>query len=144
VRDKDRNFLSPNLTGCLKRFGAMAGQSNSGPKRAYSGVQPSSCALCPGSVNPRGNWDIGRCSGPAKKTLWWIFTLLSAGGLDAAVQRYIIRGNWNVIAARRGFAIHSDQIHLNDRAGEMTADLIGNWLGSKFSPRIRRCPQAGA
>ena len=53
--------------------------------------------------------------------------------LDAAVQRYIFRRNWNVIAARRGFAIHTDQIHLNDRAGGTTADLIGNWLGSVFS-----------
>lgn len=53
--------------------------------------------------------------------------------LGAAVQRYIFRRNWNVIAARRGFAIHTDQIHLNDRAGGTTADLIGNWLGSVFS-----------
>jgi hypothetical protein len=37
--------------------------------------------------------------------------------LDAAVQRYILRGNWNVIVARRGFAIHTDQIHLNDPRG---------------------------
>ena len=38
--------------------------------------------LCPlsGKRKPPGNWDIGRCSGPAKKTLWWIFTLISARG----------------------------------------------------------------
>ncbi len=53
--------------------------------------------------------------------------------LGAAVQHYVLHRNWNVIAGRRGFAVHTDQIHLNDRAGEMAANLIGRWLGSTLS-----------
>ncbi len=59
---------------------------------------------------------------------------LRAGLLfGAAVQHYVLRRNWNVIAMRRGFAVHTDQIHLNDRAGEIAANVIGKWLGSTFS-----------
>lgn len=53
--------------------------------------------------------------------------------LGAPIQHYVLRRSWNEIAARRGFAVHTDQIHLNDRAGEMAADLIGTWLVSTFS-----------
>lgn len=52
--------------------------------------------------------------------------------LGAAIQHYVLRRNWNAIAMRKGFAIHTDQIHLNDRAGAMAADLIGAWLVSTF------------
>lgn len=52
--------------------------------------------------------------------------------LGAAFQHYVLRLSWNVISERRGFAIHTDQIHLNDHAGGIAADLIVAWLNSTF------------
>lgn len=53
--------------------------------------------------------------------------------LAAAFQHYVLRRNWNDIAARNDFVIHTDQIHLNDRASGVAASLIIEWLEGWYS-----------
>ena len=48
--------------------------------------------------------------------------------LGAAVRRYILHQTWDMIGHRNCLAVHTDQIHLNDRAGKVVADLIAGWL----------------
>lgn len=52
------------------------------------------------------------------------FTLMLAN----AFRRYVRRRSWDEIAARKGFIVSIDQIHLNDRAATVVADLIADWL----------------
>jgi acyl-CoA thioesterase I len=54
--------------------------------------------------------------------------------LGAAIQHYVLRRSWDDISARNGFVVHTDQLHLNDRAAAVTADLIANWLNSPPVP----------
>jgi acyl-CoA thioesterase I len=50
--------------------------------------------------------------------------------LGAAIQHYVLRRSWDDISARNGFVVHTDQLHLNDRAAAVIADLIVDWLNS--------------
>jgi acyl-CoA thioesterase I len=54
--------------------------------------------------------------------------------LGAAIQHYVLRRSWDDISARNAFVVHTDQLHLNDRAAAVTADLIANWLNSPPVP----------
>jgi hypothetical protein len=65
--------------------------------------------------------------------------------LGAAIQRYVLRRSWDDISARNGFVVHTDQLHLNDRAATVTADLIANWLNSPPVPNegvSTNCPSS--
>jgi acyl-CoA thioesterase-1 len=53
---------------------------------------------------------------------------LATALLKAAFQKFILRKGWNAIAESNGFSILTDGIHLNDKAGNILADLILEWL----------------
>lgn len=48
--------------------------------------------------------------------------------LSNAVRRYMLRQGWDQIAARNGFFVLIDSIHLSDLAAATVADLIATWL----------------
>lgn len=48
----------------------------------------------------------------------------------ATVQRYIFRRSWNQISEKNGLYFLTDNIHLNERAADMIAGLIGDFLVS--------------
>jgi hypothetical protein len=91
VRDEDRNFLSPHLTGCIKRFGDYTVNMAKPPEPWLDDQVPPRkgpigrptrqfCSLS-AKRKPRG---IGTSDAVLRwrKSLWWIFTLISAGGLE--------------------------------------------------------------
>jgi acyl-CoA thioesterase-1 len=53
---------------------------------------------------------------------------LASALTKSAFQKYILRKNWDVISMKNGFSIFTDGIHLNDRSGNILADLIKEWL----------------
>jgi len=57
--------------------------------------------------------------------------------LGAAVRRYIAHQTWDTIAGRNRLIVHTDQIHLNDRAGKVVADLIAGWLDNTTRGDLR-------
>ena len=48
--------------------------------------------------------------------------------LANAFRRYVLRQDWDGIAAANGFAALTDGIHLSDRGATVVADLISRWL----------------
>ena len=48
--------------------------------------------------------------------------------LANAVGRYVLRRGWDEVAARNGFLVLTDGIHLSDRGAAVAADLIARWL----------------
>ena len=55
--------------------------------------------------------------------------------LGAAVRRYIGRQSWDRIGDANGLIVHTDHLHLNDRAGKVVADLIAGWLVAERGER---------
>jgi acyl-CoA thioesterase-1 len=60
--------------------------------------------------------------------------------LGAAVRRYIAHQTWDTIAGRNRLIVHTDQIHLNDSAGKVVADLIAGWLGAMSGGKLCGAP----
>ena len=50
---------------------------------------------------------------------------------SAVLQHDLLRRSWDDISARRGVALLTDHIHLNERAAGVVADLIGDFLRAK-------------
>jgi len=48
--------------------------------------------------------------------------------IKSAFQKYFLRKDWNAISASNGYSILIDGIHINDKAGNILADLIQEWL----------------
>jgi acyl-CoA thioesterase-1 len=53
---------------------------------------------------------------------------LATALLKAEFHKYILRKDWNAIGENNGFSMLTDGIHLNDKAGNILADLIQEWL----------------
>src|SRR6202453_1515858 len=53
---------------------------------------------------------------------------LATALMKSAFQKYFLRRGWNAISAGNGYSILTDGIHINDRAGNILADLIQQWL----------------
>jgi acyl-CoA thioesterase-1 len=56
---------------------------------------------------------------------------LATALIKSAFQKYILRKDWAEISAKNGFSILTDGIHINDKAGNILADLIQEWLNGK-------------
>ena len=56
---------------------------------------------------------------------------LASALIKSAFQKYILRRSWDKISNRNGFTILTDGIHLNDKSGNILADLIKEWLLTK-------------
>lgn len=48
--------------------------------------------------------------------------------LAAGFRRYLGRRSWDQVAARNGYLVHTDGIHLSDRGAGVAAELIAGWL----------------
>jgi acyl-CoA thioesterase I len=53
---------------------------------------------------------------------------LATALIKSAFQKYFLRKNWAEISASNGFSILIDGIHINDKGGNILADLIQEWL----------------
>ncbi|TFF37653.1 SGNH/GDSL hydrolase family protein [Mucilaginibacter psychrotolerans] len=53
---------------------------------------------------------------------------LATALIKSAFKKYILRKSWDAISASNGFSILTDGIHFNDKAGNILADLILEWL----------------
>jgi len=53
---------------------------------------------------------------------------LATALIKSAFQKYILRRDWATISASNGFSILTDGIHINDKGGNILADLIQEWL----------------
>jgi lysophospholipase L1-like esterase len=53
---------------------------------------------------------------------------LATALIKSAFQKYFLRKDWDAISASNGYSILTDGIHINDKAGNILADLIGQWL----------------
>jgi acyl-CoA thioesterase-1 len=42
----------------------------------------------------------------------------------------VLRRSWNDVSRRNGLTLLTDQVHLNDRAAAVVADLVSESLGS--------------
>lgn len=56
------------------------------------------------------------------------FSFLDTVGI--AVRRYLFGQSWNEISAAGGRHLLTDNLHLNDRAGEVVTGLVTNWLST--------------
>jgi lysophospholipase L1-like esterase len=57
---------------------------------------------------------------PYRGDLWLVFGSL--------LRHMILRQSWDAISARNGLTLLTDNLHLNDRAADVVADLIGEFL----------------
>lgn len=62
----------------------------------------------------------------------------------SALRHYAGRHSWDEIGASNGFAVHTDGIHLNNRAATVVADLVEGWLRGSDPARKRSAWKAGA
>jgi lysophospholipase L1-like esterase len=53
---------------------------------------------------------------------------LATALIKSAFQKYFLRKDWDAISASNGYSILTDGIHINDKAGNILADLIQHWL----------------
>jgi acyl-CoA thioesterase-1 len=53
---------------------------------------------------------------------------LATALLKSAFQKFVLRRDWDAISARHGYRVLTDGIHINDKAGNILADLIQQWL----------------
>ena len=53
---------------------------------------------------------------------------LATALIKSSFQKYILRKDWDAISASSGYSILTDGIHINDKAGNILADLIQQWL----------------
>jgi acyl-CoA thioesterase I len=53
---------------------------------------------------------------------------LATALIKSAFQKYLLRKDWDAISAGNGYSILTDGIHINDKAGNILADLIQQWL----------------
>jgi acyl-CoA thioesterase-1 len=53
---------------------------------------------------------------------------LATALIKSSFQKYILRKDWDAISASNGYSILTDGIHINDKAGNILADLIQQWL----------------
>ena len=53
---------------------------------------------------------------------------LATALIKSAFQKYFLRRDWDAISAGNGYSILTDGIHINDKAGNILADLIQQWL----------------
>jgi hypothetical protein len=53
---------------------------------------------------------------------------LATALIKSAFQKYFLRRDWDAISASNGYSILTDGIHINDKAGNILADLIQQWL----------------
>ncbi|MGW0516132.1 SGNH/GDSL hydrolase family protein [Crossiella sp. NPDC003009] len=56
------------------------------------------------------------------------FTFLDTLGI--AIQRYLLGRTWNEISTANGLHLLTDNLHLNDRAGEVVTALVTTWLST--------------
>ncbi|MCO1578094.1 GDSL-type esterase/lipase family protein [Crossiella sp. SN42] len=56
------------------------------------------------------------------------FTFLDT--LGVALQRYLLGRTWNEISTANGLHLLTDNLHLNDRAGEAVTTLVTTWLST--------------
>jgi lysophospholipase L1-like esterase len=52
--------------------------------------------------------------------------------LGTAFEHYVLRRSWDDVAASNGLTIHTDHLHLSDRAGQVVAELVDAWLTSQL------------
>jgi acyl-CoA thioesterase I len=53
---------------------------------------------------------------------------LATALIKSAFQKYVLRKDWDAISASNGYSVLTDGIHINDKAGNILADLIQQWL----------------
>lgn len=53
---------------------------------------------------------------------------LATALIKSGFKKYILRKDWAEISTGNGFSILTDGIHINDKAGNILADLIQEWL----------------
>jgi lysophospholipase L1-like esterase len=53
---------------------------------------------------------------------------LATALIKSAFQKYFLGKSWDAISASNGYSILTDGIHINDKAGNILADLIQQWL----------------
>ena len=51
------------------------------------------------------------------------------GGVLALVRHYILRHNWDRVSEMNGLTLLTDHVHLNDRATQVMADLVADFVG---------------
>ncbi|MCK2237376.1 MULTISPECIES: GDSL-type esterase/lipase family protein [unclassified Crossiella] len=56
------------------------------------------------------------------------FTFLDTFAI--AIQRYLLGRSWNTISSTNGLHLLTDNLHLNDRAGEVVTTLVTTWLST--------------
>lgn len=48
--------------------------------------------------------------------------------ITASLRHHILRRSWDQISAANGLIVLIDQVHLNDRAAGLTADLVADFI----------------
>ena len=46
----------------------------------------------------------------------------------AGMQAMLLGRSWDEVARRNGLAVLTDHIHLNDRAADVVAELVGDFI----------------